>query len=67
LIVVDNVVRGGAVIDPASSDTNVQGVQRFLEMIAAEPRVSATAIQTVGIKGYDGFALALVTAESTAG
>ena len=67
LIVVDNVVRGGAVIDPASNDTNVQGVQRFLEMIAAEPRVSATAIQTVGMKGYDGFALALVTAESTAG
>jgi predicted O-methyltransferase YrrM len=63
LIVVDNVVRGGAVIDPASSDTSVQGVRQFLEILAAEPRVSATAIQTVGLKGYDGFAVALVIAD----
>jgi predicted O-methyltransferase YrrM len=63
LIVVDNVVRGGAVIDAGSSDTSVQGVRRFLEMLAAEPRVSATAIQTVGLKGYDGFAVARVMAE----
>jgi predicted O-methyltransferase YrrM len=63
LIVVDNVVRGGAVIDQASSDTSVQGVRRFLEILAAEPRVSATAIQTVGLKGYDGFAVALVIAD----
>jgi predicted O-methyltransferase YrrM len=62
LIVVDNVVRGGAVIDAASGDTSVQGVRRFLDMLAADRRVSATAIQTVGLKGYDGFALALVTA-----
>jgi predicted O-methyltransferase YrrM len=62
LIIVDNVVRGGAVIDAASGDASVQGVRRFLDMLAGEPRVSATAIQTVGLKGYDGFALALVTA-----
>jgi predicted O-methyltransferase YrrM len=59
-IVVDNVVRGGAVADPASDDPSVQGVRRLNELIAAEPRVSATVIQTVGGKGYDGFALALV-------
>jgi len=60
LIVVDNVVRGGKIIDAASADANVQGVRRFYDMLAAEPRVSATAIQTVGSKGYDGFALAVV-------
>jgi predicted O-methyltransferase YrrM len=63
LIIVDNVVRSGAVIDPANTDTRVQGVRRFYDRLAAEPRVSATAIQTVGTKGYDGFAVALVTAE----
>lgn len=63
LIVVDNVVRDGAVADAASEDAAVQGIRRFLEMAAAEPRVSATALQTVGGKGYDGFALALVTAD----
>src|SRR5262249_10253501 len=63
LILADNVVRGGAVIDPASADPRVQGVRRFNELLAAEPRVSATAIQTVGSKGYDGFAIALVTAD----
>jgi predicted O-methyltransferase YrrM len=63
LIIVDNVVRKGAVIDAASADPNVVGVRRLYELIAAEPRVSATAIQTVGSKGYDGFALALVTGE----
>jgi predicted O-methyltransferase YrrM len=63
LLVFDNVVRSGAVIDPASADPSVQGVRRFNEMLAAEPRVFATAIQTVGSKGYDGFALALVTAD----
>jgi predicted O-methyltransferase YrrM len=62
LIVADNVVRGGAVLDAASSDPSVQGVRSLLERLAAEPRVSATAIQTVGSKGYDGFAVALVTA-----
>jgi predicted O-methyltransferase YrrM len=63
LIIVDNVVRNGAIIDAGSTDPDVQGVRRFNELLAAEPRVSATAIQTVGVKGYDGFAIALVTAE----
>lgn len=63
VIVVDNVVRNGAVIDATSADPIVQGVRRFNELLAAEPRVSATAIQTVGSKGYDGFAIALVTAD----
>jgi predicted O-methyltransferase YrrM len=60
VIVVDNVVRYGAVTDDASSDSSVKGVRSFMELIAAEPRVSATAIQTVCIKGHDGFALAVV-------
>jgi predicted O-methyltransferase YrrM len=62
LIVADNVVRNGAVIDAASDDPSVEGVRRFHERLAADPRVSATAIQTVGSKGYDGFTVALVTA-----
>jgi predicted O-methyltransferase YrrM len=65
LIVADNVVRGGAILDPTASDPSggagvIQGVRRFYELLAAEPRVSATAIQTVGAKGHDGFALVLV-------
>jgi predicted O-methyltransferase YrrM len=60
LIVIDNVIRRGTVIDAASADASVQGVRRMNEMIAAENRVIATAIQTVGTKGYDGFALARV-------
>jgi predicted O-methyltransferase YrrM len=59
LIVVDNVVRKGAVIAP-SDDPNVEGMRRFYELAAREPRVTITAIQTVGAKGYDGLALALV-------
>jgi predicted O-methyltransferase YrrM len=61
VIIADNVVRGGNVIDADSSDASVQGIRRFSNLLAAEPRVSATAIQTVGSKGYDGFAIALVT------
>lgn len=61
LIVVDNVVREGAVVNTHSADANVQGVRRLMELIAAEPRISATALQTVGSKGYDGLVLALVT------
>jgi predicted O-methyltransferase YrrM len=61
LIIADNVVRDGAVSDAASGDPSVQGVRRFFERLAAESRLSATAIQTVGVKGYDGLALALVT------
>jgi predicted O-methyltransferase YrrM len=61
LIIVDNIVRNGAIVDPASRDASVQGMRRFMSMLASEPRVSATAIQTVGAKGYDGFALAVVS------
>ncbi len=61
LIVVDNVVRKGAIVDRSTGDQDVQGMQRFMEMAAAEPRVTATAIQTVGGKGYDGFSVVLVT------
>jgi predicted O-methyltransferase YrrM len=61
VILVDNVVRGGAVIEADSADPSVQGVRRFNARVAAEPRVLATALQTVGSKGYDGFALLLVT------
>jgi predicted O-methyltransferase YrrM len=63
LIIADNVVRNGAVVDATSGDPSIQGVRRFNELLAAEPRVSATTIQTVGSKGYDGFAIALVTAD----
>jgi predicted O-methyltransferase YrrM len=60
VIVSDNVIRDGAVIDAASPDPDIQGVRRFNERLAAEPRVTATEIQTVGCKGYDGFALVVV-------
>jgi predicted O-methyltransferase YrrM len=60
VIVADNVVREGKVIDAKSDDPNVQGVRRFAEMVAAEPRLSTTVLQTVSTKGYDGFALAVV-------
>lgn len=60
VIIADNVVRKGAVTDAASGDADVQGIRRFYEMVAREPRVSATAIQTVGSKGYDGFAMLTV-------
>ena len=59
-ILIDNVVREGKVADTGTDDENVQGIQRMTDLIAAEPRVSATAIQTVGGKGYDGFVLAVV-------
>jgi predicted O-methyltransferase YrrM len=64
LIVIDNVVRNGAVVDGSSTDPSVQGVRRFVERAAAESRVMLTAVQTVGSKGYDGFALALVRDDS---
>jgi|ERR1039458_7028644 predicted O-methyltransferase YrrM len=62
-IIADNVVRNGAVIDPAHADPRVQGVRRFNELLAAEPRITATTVQTVGSKGYDGFTIAIVTAD----
>ncbi|MDE3188482.1 MAG: O-methyltransferase [Acidobacteriota bacterium] len=60
LIVADNVVRDGKVVQADSTDPNVQGVRRFTQQVAREPRLSATVLQTVGSKGYDGFALAVV-------
>jgi predicted O-methyltransferase YrrM len=60
VIVVDNVVRKGAVAGSASTDPNVRGIQEFAELVAADPRLRGTAIQTVGRKGYDGFALVVV-------
>jgi predicted O-methyltransferase YrrM len=60
VIVGDNVVREGAVINSRDPDPRVQGVRRFFEMMAAEPRLAATALQTVGSKGHDGFSIALV-------
>jgi predicted O-methyltransferase YrrM len=62
LIIADNVVRDGAVVDASSGDPRVQGVRRFTDLIAGEPRLVATALQTVGSKGWDGFAIALVVA-----
>jgi predicted O-methyltransferase YrrM len=63
LIVVDNVVREGAILDASSDDPNVVGMRRFFELASTDPRVSGTAIQTVGSKGHDGLAILLVTAD----
>ncbi|QMR78271.1 O-methyltransferase [Enterobacter sp. RHBSTW-00175] len=60
LIIGDNVVRDGEVINGQSDDARVQGVRRFIEMIGDNPRLTATALQTVGVKGWDGFTLAMV-------
>ncbi|MFE9094196.1 O-methyltransferase [Streptomyces sp. NPDC007264] len=60
LIVLDNVVRGGRVTDAGSEDPSVRGTRAALELIATHPRLSGTAVQTVGTKGHDGFALARV-------
>lgn len=60
VIVVDNVVRAGQVVDPDSPNAAVQGVRRLVDAIAAEPRLTATALQTTGVKGYDGFIIAIV-------
>ncbi len=62
IIIADNVVREGEIADHLSKDRDVQGVRRFNETVAAEPRVSATVVQTVGSKGWDGFLLAVVIA-----
>jgi predicted O-methyltransferase YrrM len=62
LIVADNVIRDGALVDPESDDPTIPAQRRLHELIAADPRVTATTIQTVGGKGYDGFTLALVAA-----
>lgn len=60
LIICDNVIRDGAVVDAASEDPRVIGVRRFFEKVASDPRLISTAVQTVGCKGYDGFAMVLV-------
>jgi predicted O-methyltransferase YrrM len=60
LIVADNIVRGGALVDPDSDDPRVVGSRRLVEAVAAEPRLMATGVQTVGVKGWDGMVLALV-------
>jgi predicted O-methyltransferase YrrM len=60
VIVVDNVVRAGGILDASGQDPSVVGMRRFLEVVARDPRVEATVIQTVGSKGWDGFALARV-------
>ena len=62
LIIVDNVVREGAILDE-DGDANVQGMRRFFELAASDPRVTGTALQTVGAKGHDGLAILLVTTE----
>lgn len=60
IVIVDNIVRNGAVADPMKSGDDVEGVRRFLDRAGRDPRVDLTAIQTVGSKGYDGFAMAVV-------
>jgi predicted O-methyltransferase YrrM len=60
VIVVDNVVRGGSVAFPDEADANAEGIRAFAELVAHDPRLRGTAIQTVGRKGYDGFALVVV-------
>jgi predicted O-methyltransferase YrrM len=63
VIITDNVVRWGAITDAANKDPRIKGTRDFMEVVARERRVSATAIQTVGVKGHDGFAIALVVEE----
>jgi predicted O-methyltransferase YrrM len=60
VIVLDNVVRGGAVVDAGSSDPSIVGTRAAFDVLSGHPRLSATALQTVGAKGYDGFAIAVV-------
>ena len=64
LIIADNVVRGGAVAGSGSHNASVLGIRRFCELVRQHPRLSATAVQTVGVKGYDGFLLAVVRPEA---
>ena len=60
LIIADNVVRDGEVIDEESRDRRVQGVRKFMDMLKNDPRIESTALQTVGIKGYDGFVMSVL-------
>jgi predicted O-methyltransferase YrrM len=63
MIIADNVIRDGEILDPANSDPRVQGMRRFNQLLANEPRVKATVIQTVGRKGHDGMAIAILIAQ----
>jgi len=63
VIIVDNVIRDGAVLEADSTDTNIVGTRRMFELVGKEPRLTATALQTVGGKGYDGFVMAVVTGD----
>ena len=67
LIVADNVVRDGAILDPATEDPSLQGIRELFDLLYSDSRVEATALQTVGSKGYDGFAMALVVEECREG
>jgi len=60
MIIVDNVVRNGKILDPNHSDSRVQGSRQFAEQVGADRRASATTLQMVGVKGWDGFTLAVV-------
>lgn len=60
VIVADNVVRDGEVVNADSEDERVQGIRQFTDLLAADPRIEAAALQTVGSKGYDGFVLGVV-------
>ena len=60
MILVDNVVRGGRILNPAADDQQARAVRDMLEMMGTHPRLDSAAIQTVGLKGWDGFAVALV-------
>ncbi|NIK70864.1 MULTISPECIES: O-methyltransferase [unclassified Paenibacillus] len=60
VILADNIVRKGEVTNRHSTDPRVQGVRKFIDLLAEEPRITATAVQTVGVKGYDGFAMGIV-------
>lgn len=62
LIIGDNVVRNGEVTNPTTTDASVQGVRKFIDMLGNDPRLTVTAMQTVGVKGWDGFTLAWVNA-----
>ncbi len=61
VIVVDNVIRGGSVTNADLDDERVRGAREVLELMGADPRLDATALQTVGVKGWDGVAIAVMT------
>ncbi|WP_133664859.1 hypothetical protein [Paraburkholderia sp. BL10I2N1] len=60
IVVADNVVRGGRMADPASTDPDIIGLRKYFDLLAAHPELSSTAMQTVGAKGWDGFSISLV-------